>query len=109
MRPARNIELDELAAALDRAAASRHAQASPDPTTLKTELTDELERLRWSGGNRTRATFRTLPSALEREPSSARPWRMSSTAAAERTLTDMRKIQTQGVHHITLTGADRKT
>jgi glyoxalase family protein len=34
---------------------------------------------------------------------------MSSTAAAERTLTDMRKIQTQGVHHITLTGADRKT
>jgi hypothetical protein len=41
------VELDELAAALDRAAASRHAQASPDPTTLETELTDELERLRW--------------------------------------------------------------
>jgi hypothetical protein len=41
------IELDELAAALDRAAASRHAQASPDPTTLETELTDELEKLRW--------------------------------------------------------------
>jgi site-specific recombinase XerD len=42
-----DIELDELAAALDRAAAQRHAQASPDPTTLETELTDELERLRW--------------------------------------------------------------
>jgi integrase len=41
------IELDELAAALDRAAARRHAQASPDPTTLEAELTDELERLRW--------------------------------------------------------------
>jgi hypothetical protein len=41
------IELDELAAALDRAAAKRHAQASPDPTTLEAGLTDELERLRW--------------------------------------------------------------
>jgi site-specific recombinase XerD len=41
------IELDELAAALDRAAAQRHAQASPDPTTLEAELTDELETLRW--------------------------------------------------------------
>jgi len=36
------IELDELAA-LDRPAARRHAQASSDPTTLETELTDELE------------------------------------------------------------------
>ena len=41
------IELDELAAALDHAAANRYAQASPGPTTLETELTDELERLRW--------------------------------------------------------------
>ena len=41
------IELDELAAALDRGAANRVSQASPDPTTLETELTDELERLRW--------------------------------------------------------------
>jgi hypothetical protein len=41
------IELDDLAAALDQAAARRHAQASPDPTTLEAELTDELERLRW--------------------------------------------------------------
>jgi hypothetical protein len=41
------IELDELAAALDDAAARRHAQASPDLTTLEAELTDELETLRW--------------------------------------------------------------
>ena len=41
------VELDELAAALERAAATRLSQASPDPTTLETELTDELERLRW--------------------------------------------------------------
>ena len=41
------IELDELAAALERAAASRLSQASPDPATLEAELTDELERLRW--------------------------------------------------------------
>jgi site-specific recombinase XerD len=42
-----DVELDELAAALDRAAACRHAQASPDLTTLESELTDELETLRW--------------------------------------------------------------
>jgi hypothetical protein len=42
------IELDELVSALDRAAEQRHAQASPDPATLEAELTDELERLRWS-------------------------------------------------------------
>jgi integrase/recombinase XerC len=41
------VELDELAAALEQAAANRMSQASPDPTTLETELTDELERLRW--------------------------------------------------------------
>jgi integrase/recombinase XerD len=41
------IELDELAEALDPAAANRMSQASPDPTTLEAELTDELERLRW--------------------------------------------------------------
>jgi site-specific recombinase XerD len=40
------IELEALAKALNDAAAFRHAQASPDPTTLKAELTDELERLR---------------------------------------------------------------
>ena len=36
------VELDELAEALDRAAALRHAQASPDLTTLETEVSDEL-------------------------------------------------------------------
>jgi integrase len=41
------VELDELATALERAWLVRKAQASPDPTTLETELTDELERLRW--------------------------------------------------------------
>jgi integrase len=41
------IELDELAAALDFVAAQRHAQASPDPTTLEAEITDELESVRW--------------------------------------------------------------
>ena len=41
------VELDELAAALERAAANRMSQASPDPTTLEAELTDELETPRW--------------------------------------------------------------
>jgi site-specific recombinase XerD len=41
------VELDELAAALDRAAANRHAQASPELTTLAEEITDELETVRW--------------------------------------------------------------
>jgi Phage integrase family len=41
------VELDELAAALDRAAANRMSQASPDLTTLEPELADELESLRW--------------------------------------------------------------
>jgi len=41
------VDLDELAEALDRAAAARHAQASPDLTTLEGEVSDELETLRW--------------------------------------------------------------
>ena len=41
------VELDELAEALDRAAATRYAQASPDLTTLEREVSDELETLRW--------------------------------------------------------------
>ena len=41
------VELDELAHALERATAARNAQASPDLTTLEPELTDELETLRW--------------------------------------------------------------
>jgi integrase/recombinase XerC len=41
------VELDELAEALDRAAHSRYAQASPDPATLETEVTAELRALEW--------------------------------------------------------------
>jgi integrase/recombinase XerD len=41
------VELDELAQALERVAESRKAQASPDVTTLEPELTDELGTLRW--------------------------------------------------------------
>jgi integrase/recombinase XerD len=39
------VRIDELAEALDRAAASRHAQASPDLATLASEVRDELEAL----------------------------------------------------------------
>jgi hypothetical protein len=39
------IDLDELAEALGRAAAHRRAQASPDLTTLEMELTEELREL----------------------------------------------------------------
>jgi hypothetical protein len=41
------VELDELAEALDRAAATRHAQASPDLATPEVEISDELEAVRW--------------------------------------------------------------
>jgi len=41
------VELDELAEALDRAAAARHAQASPEWTTLEPEVTAELQTLEW--------------------------------------------------------------
>ena len=41
------VELDELAEALDRAASARHAQASPELTTLGDEVSDELETVRW--------------------------------------------------------------
>jgi hypothetical protein len=50
--------IDELAEALDRAAASRHAQASPDLTTLEGEVSDELETLRW---RRRESNPRTIP------------------------------------------------
>jgi integrase len=53
-----DVELDELAATLDRVAANRSAQASSDPTTLAAELTDELERLRW---RRRESNPRTFP------------------------------------------------
>jgi site-specific recombinase XerD len=42
-----DVELDELAAALRRAADVRHAQASPDWTTLDPEVTAALDSLEW--------------------------------------------------------------
>jgi site-specific recombinase XerD len=42
------VELDELAEALERAALSRHAQASPDLTTPGRELSSTLETEQWS-------------------------------------------------------------
>ena len=41
------VELDELAAALYRAAATRNAQAPPDPTTLETDVAAALQDLQW--------------------------------------------------------------
>jgi site-specific recombinase XerC len=41
------VELDELAEALDRAAASRHAQASPELETLASDVTAALEAAEW--------------------------------------------------------------
>jgi integrase len=41
------VELDELADALTRAAEARMSQASPDLTTLEDEFADELQTLRW--------------------------------------------------------------
>jgi site-specific recombinase XerD len=41
------VELDELAAALEHAAETRRAQASPELTTLESEVTAALESLRW--------------------------------------------------------------
>jgi hypothetical protein len=42
-----DAELDELADALERAASTRGAQASPDLTTLETEITAAREELEW--------------------------------------------------------------
>jgi integrase/recombinase XerD len=41
------VELDELADALERAAEARHAQASPDVTTLDSDVTAALQVLEW--------------------------------------------------------------
>ena len=41
------IELDELARALERALFARSAQASPDLATLETEIAKGLETLEW--------------------------------------------------------------
>jgi hypothetical protein len=70
------VELDELAAALERAAAARNAQASPDPTTLESELTDELEGLRW----------RRRESNPRFTPVSVRPWRRQTGAIRRESL-----------------------
>jgi integrase/recombinase XerD len=53
------VELDELAEALDRAAASRHTQASPELTTLEGEVSMAWKPLGGGGGNRTRVRGRT--------------------------------------------------
>src|SRR5512133_2012367 len=42
-----DVELDDLAEALERAAEARDAQASPDLTTLETEIAKGLETLEW--------------------------------------------------------------
>jgi len=66
------VELDDLADALDRAASTRDAQASPDLTTLDTELANSLEDLEWrrrvrlvrislSGARLTRAASQMRP------------------------------------------------
>ena len=49
------VELEDLADALDRAASTRDAQASSDLTTLKTEFATAVGDVSGGGGNRTRA------------------------------------------------------
>jgi hypothetical protein len=83
------IELDELAAALDRAPARRHAQASPDPTTLETELTDELERLRW---RRRESNPRKIPRVRHREGLHGRAARPGTAAICLRSGGNGRKL-----------------
>jgi site-specific recombinase XerD len=57
------VELDELAEALGRAADFRHAQASPDLTTLESEVTAALETLQWR-----RRESNPRPRTLRSEP-----------------------------------------
>ena len=54
-----DVELDELAQALERAADSRETQASPDLTTLSTEISSSLERAGVEAGGSAGANFRT--------------------------------------------------
>jgi integrase/recombinase XerC len=56
-----DVELDELAKALERAASTRDAQASPDLTTLETEITAAREELEW---RRRESNPRNVPAAL---------------------------------------------
>jgi hypothetical protein len=81
------VDLEELAMALERAWLIRKAQASPDPTTLETEHTDELERLRW---RRRESNRRRIPRvdcycrvmAILRRSSGEMRWSRSSAASA---------------------------
>ena len=57
-----DVELDDLAEALERAAKARDAQASPDLATLETEIAKGLETP--SGQNRTLRK----PSAVRAQP-----------------------------------------
>jgi hypothetical protein len=75
------VELDELADALARAAETRMSQASPDLTTLEGELQMSCKPLGGGGGNRTRVRNRTgqslyklrLPLSFARRPVGNRP------------------------------------
>jgi hypothetical protein len=75
------VRLEELAEALERAADGRQAQASPNWTTLESEVTAELLDGSGGGGNRTRVRGRTgqsvyklrLPFNFARRPVDSRP------------------------------------
>jgi hypothetical protein len=54
-----DVELDDLADALERAAEARDAQASPDLATLETEIAKGLETLEWRRRESNRETFPT--------------------------------------------------
>jgi len=66
------VELDELDAALERAAASRMSQASPDPTTLETEPPMSSKAL-GGGDGFIAANFRLVEPQLQVAASLLRP------------------------------------
>jgi integrase-like protein len=63
-----DIDLDELAEALGRAAATRHAQASPELTTLEMNLAKDLRELEWR-----RRESNPRPSSLRQSVYKLRP------------------------------------
>jgi hypothetical protein len=75
------LNLDELGEALGRAAADRHAQASPDLTTLEMEVAEELRELEWrrrESNPRPRSHRQSvyklrLPLSFARRPVGSRP------------------------------------
>jgi hypothetical protein len=75
------LHLDELGEALGRAAANRHAQASPDLTTLEMEVAEELRELKWrrrESNPRPRSHRQSvyklrLPLSFARRPVGSRP------------------------------------